>query len=168
MKGIKQRFLTIAAACIAAATLGGCGTENNTAAPKREAIVNWEPILSHMEQVQLPIGGLYFKIDNAKRTSRDLDQISFSNYDSDFRAVPYQASITYGRIRKPDVTEKEYYDKAVYKISMLDNQNKDNSFMMICSEDGSSFYEEGSWFLSDDRAKLVTDWLAACSEAMGI
>ena len=129
---------------------------------------DWDNIFASLEHADLSGSGLFINQQAAKDDVKDSGYITFNNYESDFRSVPYQLDVCYGKIMRPDTNDNSCYDTPCFEINIVNNSDTNQFFYGVYDKDGNNLYKDGTWFLSDDEAASVSGWLASCRTAMGI
>ena len=153
----------------------GCaGTEGVTSASAVHAKsdmadgTDWDGILEHLKSADLSDSGFFYDCSEAEEEIGEFGCLTFRNYESDFRAVDDQITVSYGRVMKPGTDSPEWYEDPAFEIAILSNEDYNEYYYAVCSEQGEYLYEEGEWYLSQDRDATVSGWIGALGTAMGV
>ena len=165
MKHIIKTTITIIALLYTALSLTACSSTsykgNQSTEPAVRTRCNWETVNSSLEEYAF--GGKYFLPEDYKEDEDDSNNVSVFNYDpsnaSSFKDVPYQVMLSYG--------QTEGYDEAMITVSMVDNSSSD-SFTVISNAEGESVFEEGTWFLEEDKGTKVQELIDDAMTIFGL
>lgn len=165
MKHIIKTTITIIALLYTALSLTACSSTsykgNQSTEPAVRPRCNWETVNSSLEEYAF--GGKYFLPEDYKEDEDDSNNVSVFNYDpsnaSSFKDVSYQVMLSYG--------QTEGYDEAMITVSMVDNSSSD-SFTVISNAEGKSVFEEGTWFLEEDKGTKVQELIDDAMTIFGL
>lgn len=160
---IKTTITTIA--LLTAFSLTACSSTQDKVDQGTESTVsiecNWETVNSSLEDYAF--GSKYYLPEDYKDDENEFNNVSVVNYDpsnvTSFSDIPYQVMLSYG--------QTEGYDEPMITISMVDNSNN-ASFTVISNAEGKSVFEEGNWFLGEDKETKVQELTEDAMDIFGL
>ena len=142
---------------------------------KPQLAIDWAAIQANVTKDNLAPYGWYAESKEViKDEIKDIGTISFYNYDPTvykaFEKVDYQFSIEYGCIYQyyPETETYEYYNQPMYEIMFVENVDTFSScssggyYSATFTEDFEQVYEEGTWFLEEEKETYLNYCLESC------